>query len=172
MRKPYRAALHQPLLSPIIVEGRGERLLGSGLRTGCCVWTPAGSAIARHGCNRSTCPTPLRGVSPGCDIAVPNTGPTPRIEALRRLAIPPVTGRILGSPKPLIAGSLAQPRTMNLTASVPMANLLIFRGFIVRDQEVGGSNPLAPTISFNNLQVNHVGAGKSQPRSSVVSSGG
>jgi hypothetical protein len=25
--------------------------------------------------------------------------------------------------------------------------------FIVRDQEAGGSNPLAPTNSFNNLQV-------------------
>src|ERR1700722_4612564 len=27
------------------------------------------------------------------------------------------------------------------------------RVFVVRDQEAGGSNPLAPTISFNNLQV-------------------
>ena len=26
-------------------------------------------------------------------------------------------------------------------------------GRLVRDQEVGGSNPLAPTIFFNNLQV-------------------
>jgi hypothetical protein len=34
-------------------------------------------------------------------------------------------------------------------------NLLILRGFMVRDQEVDGSNPLAPTNLFNSL-TNHI----------------
>jgi hypothetical protein len=35
---------------------------------------------------------------------------------------------------------------------MPRAKLLILIIFLVRDQEVGGSNPLAPTNSFNKLQ--------------------
>jgi hypothetical protein len=39
---------------------------------------------------------------------------------------------------------------------------------LVRDQEVGGSNPLAPTNSFNNLQANDQWALWRLPRSSAV----
>ena len=36
---------------------------------------------------------------------------------------------------------------------MPSAKLSIIRRLMVRDQEAGGSNPLAPTISFSSLEV-------------------
>ena len=44
--------------------------------------------------------------------------------------------------------NLSQPVAMPM----PLANSFIFRVFIVRDQEVGGSNPLAPTKFLIDLQ--------------------
>jgi hypothetical protein len=39
-----------------------------------------------------------------------------------------------------------------ISTGMPRAKLLIFFVFLVRDQEVGGSNPLAPTNPFNKSQ--------------------
>ncbi len=46
----------------------------------------------------------------------------------------------------MIPRNLWQPEATCIYACVPIANLLILLAFVVRDQEVGGSNPLAPTI--------------------------
>ena len=66
--------------------------------------------------------------------------PTPRIEALRAVA-----SALLGNAwKSLKTSNLAQ--LLAIVGNV--AKSLKVRGFLVRDQEVGGSNPLAPTNSF------------------------
>jgi hypothetical protein len=39
----------------------------------------------------------------------------------------------------------------SITMGVPSAKLLILLAFVVRDQEVGGSNPLAPANPFNHF---------------------
>ena len=41
----------------------------------------------------------------------------------------------------------------SISAAMPLAKLFILFVILVRDQEVGGSNPLAPTKSFNNLHI-------------------
>jgi len=72
------------------------------------------------------------------DKTVPIFVPTPRIEALRAVA-----SSLLGNAwKSLKTSNLAQ--CLAIIGSV--AKSLKVRGFLVRDQEVGGSNPLAPTI--------------------------
>jgi hypothetical protein len=68
---------------------------------------------------------------------VPNIVPTPCIEAL--FAVASVPGSV--SPKRLKTSNDGETRA----AVVPIAKSLILGGFMVRDQEVGGSNPLAPT---------------------------
>jgi hypothetical protein len=72
------------------------------------------------------------------DETVPIFVPTPRIEALRAVA------SALGETarKSLKTSDLAQ--LLAIVGNV--AKSLKVRGFLVRDQEVGGSNPLAPTI--------------------------
>jgi hypothetical protein len=71
---------------------------------------------------------------------VPIFVPTPRIEALRAVASVPWETAW----KPLKTSNLAQ--LLAIVSNV--AKSLKIRGFLVRDQEVGGSNPLAPTNSF------------------------
>jgi hypothetical protein len=48
---------------------------------------------------------------------------------------------------------------------VPRAKLLILLAFVVRDQEAGGSNPLAPTKFFNNI---HIAYGLREPPCDVT----
>ena len=67
--------------------------------------------------------------------------PTPGVQALFAVAIAPYPN----PPKSLKTSNLAQLRAIVGNVS----KLLILRGSLVRDQEVGGSNPLAPTIPFN-----------------------
>ena len=59
-----------------------------------------------------------------------------------------------GTRKSLSARNLSQGHAMNDTACVPIAKLLILIAFIVRDQEAGGSNPLAPTNLNQQLTAN------------------
>jgi hypothetical protein len=65
-----------------------------------------------------------------------------------------------------------------LTTAVPTAKCLKIRVFVVRDQEAGGSNPLAPTIYPSRFQMHvadlrdlicplRVGAGKTQSEVAV-----
>jgi hypothetical protein len=68
---------------------------------------------------------------------VPNSVPTPCIEALLTLA----SAVVPGWRKSLEASAIGEPRA----SLVPMANLLIMRGFTDREQGIGGSNPLART---------------------------
>src|SRR5262245_41874051 len=68
---------------------------------------------------------------------MPETMPTPCMDALRQ----PCTGRAKNYSKWLMRKNLAQPVSIPLSTS----KLLIFFVFLVRDQEAGGSNPLAPT---------------------------
>ncbi|ERR1039457_2321599 len=71
---------------------------------------------------------------------VPIFVPTPRIEAF--LAVASDTAANVW--KPMKTSGLAQ--CLAILGNV--AKSLKVRGFLVRDQEVGGSNPLAPTNSF------------------------
>jgi hypothetical protein len=70
--------------------------------------------------------------------AVPNSVPTPYIDRLFSLA----SGAFAEWYKSLETSSGWQSSVM----VVPSANLLILREFLVPDQEVGSSNPLAPAI--------------------------
>src|ERR1035438_2809740 len=75
------------------------------------------------------------------DPTVPIFVPTSGVEALFTVAI----ATCPNPPKSLKTSNLAQLRAIVSNAS----KLLILRGSLVRDQEVGGSNPLAPTIYSN-----------------------
>ncbi len=75
---------------------------------------------------------------------MPNTMPTPRIDAL--LPVSTMEGVIRF--KLLSRNSLSK----SISMPTPTAKLLIFLVILVRDQEVGGSNPLAPTKLFKHLQ--------------------
>jgi hypothetical protein len=68
---------------------------------------------------------------------VPISAPTPRIEALPGIASPGAQY----ARKPLETRNIAQ----RCATLVPTSKYLILRGLMVRDQEVGGPNPLAPT---------------------------
>jgi hypothetical protein len=73
---------------------------------------------------------------------MPNTMPTPCIDGL----LPVSTW------KGVIGCNLFTWNTLSKPISMPMpiAKLLIFLVILVRDQEAGGSNPLAPTNFFTN----------------------
>jgi hypothetical protein len=71
---------------------------------------------------------------------MPNTMPTLCIDAVR-----PVWTRVDVTPANFLSrNNLSQSASI----AMPMAKLLILFVILVRDQEVGGSNPLAPTIIF------------------------
>ncbi len=55
----------------------------------------------------------------------------------------------------VIRSKLLSRNSLSNSISMPMptAKLLIFLVILVRDQEVGGSNPLAPTNPFNHSRV-------------------
>jgi hypothetical protein len=69
--------------------------------------------------------------------SVPSFVPTPRIEDLRTFASAGARARW----NSLITGNNSQC----LATTVPSAKCLTILRFMVRDQEAGGSNPLAPT---------------------------
>ena len=75
---------------------------------------------------------------------VPIFVPTPRIEALPGIASPSAQK----ARKALKTRDISQ-RLPNHCAA---AKSLIVRGLMVRDQEVGGSNPLAPTKFLKSFQ--------------------
>jgi|SRR4030095_6844986 hypothetical protein len=49
------------------------------------------------------------------------------------------------------------PRNSLVAATFEKANTYAFAAPIIRDREVGGSNPLAPTININNLRLPNAG---------------
>jgi len=69
---------------------------------------------------------------------VPNTVPTPHIEALFAVARVQAPVRC----KPLETSNNGEPRT----TTVPTANLLILRAFTIRNQQVSGSSPEGGSI--------------------------
>jgi hypothetical protein len=72
----------------------------------------------------------------------------PRQRSERRAAHKVPTSEAVSSSNPSHSGRLLDARKTQVTESTARN----FQNLMVRDQEVGGSNPLAPTNSFNNLQ--------------------
>src|SRR5580704_4660792 len=68
---------------------------------------------------------------------MPESMPTPCIDGVRRAS----TVERVTELKPLNWNNLSK----SVSTGMPMSKLLILFFFLVRDQEVGGSNPLAPT---------------------------
>ena len=75
---------------------------------------------------------------------MPKTMPTPGIDALRRFT----TERHPLRPKLFSWNNISKSISIVMFRS----KLLILFVILVRDQEVGGSNPLAPTKSFNHFK--------------------
>jgi len=76
---------------------------------------------------------------------MPNTMPTLCMERVWRLG---TSAGEIGS-KRLAGKNVSQLAT----TAMPIAKSLILLVILVRDQEVGGSNPLAPTNPFNHFQI-------------------
>jgi hypothetical protein len=76
---------------------------------------------------------------------MPKTMPTPCIDTV----LPLVTDHRLMRFNFLSWNNMSK----SISTTMPMAKLLIFFVILVRDQEVGGSNPLAPTNYFSYLTV-------------------